>query len=138
MTVVDASVLVKWLTYEADSDRARALFHSTAPLHVPDLALFEVPAALAKKVHLGLISADEAQALNTLLNEAVGSGILIAHASLPLMTSALALSARLQHGLYDCVYLVLAQMLADRVVTADRKLLGAADRGGFGGLAYML
>ena len=57
--VVDASVAVKWVLPEPDSDRAVALRDKV--LHAPDLALAECGNALWVRVHRGVLSKAEAE-----------------------------------------------------------------------------
>jgi len=136
--VADASVLVKWLTREPDTHRAQALLHAPDALHIPDLALFEVPAALTKKAHLGLIAPENVEQLNGLFQLTTEARPIAVHSTLPLMPVAMDLSVRLRHGLYDCVYLALAQALGGVVVTADQKMIRAVERNGLSMLVRSL
>jgi predicted nucleic acid-binding protein len=49
----------------------------------------------------------------------------------PLLPDALTLSLKLEHALYDCLYLVLALAQKARVLTADRAFAHSASRGGY-------
>ena len=49
--VVDASVATKWLVYEADTDRARALARSWARDGVQPVAPFLMPVEVANVLH---------------------------------------------------------------------------------------
>ena len=60
--VVDASVAVKWLVEEPDSDAALALAESGEELHAPRLMASEVANALWRKARLGQIERADASA----------------------------------------------------------------------------
>ncbi len=49
----------------------------------------------------------------------------------PLLPDAMSLAVKLEHALYDCIYLVLALADNGRVVTADRGFFNSASRGGY-------
>ena len=51
--VVDASVAVKWLVAEEESDAARELLESGEELHAPGLMASEIANALCRKARLG-------------------------------------------------------------------------------------
>ncbi len=118
--VVDASVAVKWVLPEPDSDSAIAL--RDKELHAPDLALAECGNALRVRVHRGVLSKAEAEACFAALSLApvrwVPTGQVTAEA--------MALSLDLDHPVYDCVYLALAIARDLPLVTADRRLIAAA------------
>ena len=114
--VIDASVAIKWVIGEADSEQAVALqgFRCIAP----DLIVPECLNILWKKVRRSELSYDEARMAGNLLAQ---SGIDL----LPmrrLMADALALAVALDHAAYGCVYVTLAAGLDCHFVTADKKL----------------
>ena len=122
--VVDASVGVKWVVNEADSDLARSL--SETSLHAPDLFLIECANILWKKVRLrDLTRRNAAERLDTLLRAPVA--IAPTH---ELMPHALDLAFDLRHPVYDCVYLALALLRGTPLVTADEQLAKAARKAG--------
>ena len=47
----------------------------------------------------------------------------ILHPSLPLLPRAFQISSQARHGLYDCLYVALAEREGCELVTADRKLI---------------
>lgn len=118
MRLVDASVAVKWLVKEEDSDKALAL-PDRGPLIAPELLWTEVANGLWRKAMKGDIDADAALSvlpvLDTMIDERVSSP--------ELTRAALALSIELQHPVYDCVYLVLARQREIPLVTADERLI---------------
>ena len=125
--VVDASVAVKWLLEEDDSDIAHALLRSWESQGVvyvaPCLIAFEVANALHRRVALGeLPIRDCAHMIGTLLN----SQLELHHAP-GLHGAALRLANRLgQRASYDAHYLALADTLGCDLWTADRQFYRAA------------
>lgn len=115
--VVDASVSVKWVVAEADSEAAFRL--AGARLHAPDLWVSECANVLWKKVLRGDLSAEEAEGAATALQAAE---VRLA-ATRPLLAEIVALAAVLRHPAYDCAYLVLARRLGCPLITADRRLV---------------
>ena len=120
MAVVDASVAIKWFIDEPGADRARSLWQQRARLVAPDLLVPEVCSAMGRKVRLGQIGpAQAAEAINRL-----GTALLDLRPSASLATRAMTLALELDHPVYDCFYLALAELERDVMVTADRRLLG--------------
>ena len=113
--VVDASVAFKWLVPEPASDRALLLLDSDETLIAPDLAVVEVInamwARLRGRTGFEQIVADAAIALPRIFEETAPSG--------PLVQRALEMTIELNHPLYDCIYLALAEREKTRLVTAD-------------------
>ena len=115
--ILDASVAVKWLVPEDHSETAAALVGQT-DIFVPTLFHSEVANALWKKARRDEIRLEE----------------IIAHlAEVPLLVTtldeteamprALAMAADLEHPVYDCVYLALAEARDDFVLTADLRFV---------------
>jgi predicted nucleic acid-binding protein len=118
--IVDASVAFKWLMPEENDDRAFALIGSAA-LAAPSLLVAEVANALWKKAHKGEIESAisfeaEFASLATIVTLLDGT---------PLVGRALAIGRALDHPVYDCLYLALAEAERDQLVTADRRFLNA-------------
>ena len=119
--VVDASVAVKLLVDEPDSDAARELAASGQELHAPRLMASEVANALWRKSRRGQIERADAGAAMASLSD------------MPLRWSddeavsadAVRLVLALDHPVYDCVYLALAHCIGATVVTADRRFVTA-------------
>jgi predicted nucleic acid-binding protein len=116
--VVDASVAAKWVLDEGDSDRANAL-RQDDDLIAPALIAGEIGNALWKAVSFKILTLPDA--LAAIRN------ILIPFASIvplePLREPALQLAVELQHPIYDCFYIALAQRERVALVTADKRLL---------------
>ena len=119
--VIDASVAVKLLVDEHDSDAARELMASGQELHAPRLMASEVANALWRKARLGQIERPDAGAALAWLpdmpvrwteDETVSA-------------DAVRLALALDHSVYDCVYLALAHRVGGMVVTADLRFVAA-------------
>jgi predicted nucleic acid-binding protein len=116
--ILDSSVAVKWLIPEEGSDAAALLVGQT-DLFVPTLFHSELANALWKKTRCGEILIEpilphlaELPLLVTTLDE---TGV---------VTRALELAVALNHPVYDCIYLALAEARDDVVISADLKFLG--------------
>jgi predicted nucleic acid-binding protein len=116
--IVDASVAIKWFIDEPGSDLARRLWQEEPELLAPDLMVAEVCDAAWRKVRLG--QSDSAQAREIALR--LPHGVLEFRPSAPLAPRAIELALALDHPVYDCFYLALAESERARMVTADRRL----------------
>lgn len=120
-TVVDASVVAKWVLDEEGSDRARALRNETG-LIAPSQLVSEVANAFWKAVRRGDAAAnDAASALRAIFGPL--DAIVPNH---DLLSRGLELALALQHPMYDCLYLGLAERERAPLITADERLLAAA------------
>ena len=121
--VIDASVALKWVLPEINSDKAiRLRSEVQAAIHElrsPDIFSIEVANTLARAERKGLIQSGDADVLLT--------GILTdcppLHSYHPLLRRALAIATAARHGVYDCVYVALAEREGCELVTADDKLV---------------
>lgn len=134
MIVLDASVALKLLLPEADSAVALRLLRSPLALAAPDILPVELAAAIAKYHRRRLITLDEARAAAAAAVRVVTD----LHPSQALLATAFELSLLLGHGVYDCLYLVLARRLSVPLLTADRRLHGKAERAGLAGQVHLL
>ena len=97
--VIDASVAVKWVVPEPDSDRAEALLDHA--LMAPDLLFAECANVLWKKVRRGELSKDEADiAAQTLEQADIAIASTRGH-----LASAMAIAVELDLPAYAAVYL---------------------------------
>ena len=114
-TTSDASVAVKLLVDEPDSDAARELTASGEELHASRLMASEVANVLWRKARLGQVEQADASAVLAWVtkmpvcwndDEAVSA-------------DAVRLALALDHPVYDCVYLALAHRIGAVMLTAD-------------------
>ncbi|HZK88851.1 MAG TPA: type II toxin-antitoxin system VapC family toxin [Stellaceae bacterium] len=118
--VVDASVAVKWFfSKEQYAAEASALLNETPDLIAPELIVAEACNVAWKWLRLGRIAAidlvDIAVNLPRLFAELTGLAALAPRAT--------AIAAELDHPVYDCFYLALAEARQAPLVTADCRLL---------------
>jgi predicted nucleic acid-binding protein len=121
--VLDASVALKWVLTEADSPKALALRddfrQQVHELLAPDLFPIEVAHALTRAERKGLIVPPQAARL---LADVLSTPLPL-HAYRPLLPRAVALSSARRCGVYDCVYVALAEREGCELITADDKLV---------------
>ena len=120
--VLDSSVAVKWVVPELHSDKAlllRAAFQ--AAVHeflAPDVFPGEVGHALTRASQ-GRITVDEALRL---WSDVMTTAPQLS-ASLPLTHRAIAISSQIRIGVFDCLYVALAERENCELVTADTRLI---------------
>lgn len=117
--VVDASVAIKWFVAEADSEVADRLLQEEIELHAPLLLMSEFANGLWKDCQKKLIDGAQAEAALKNIRRSIDHW----HETESLLGQALKLSIRLDHPVYDSVYIALAERNALRCVTADLRLL---------------
>ena len=116
--VVDASIAIKWVIPEILSEAADRLRDGDDDFVAPDLLLVEVANALWRKTTAKEISPREADAFDL-----VGQSGIDLRPTGPLLPRAMDVARRLDHPVYDCVYLALAERERAALVTADQRLL---------------
>ena len=114
--VVDASVALKWVLPEEQSDLAEELVAGGASLHAPAFIFVEIASALWKKMRAGGLEEEQAVVRLARLRRAP---LVLWQGEEPLPVT-LALARQLDHAVYDCAYLALALELDGVYVTADR------------------
>lgn len=123
---VDASVVVKWYVSETHSEEARLLLGHRLERFAPDFVLVELANIFWKKARLGEIG--DAQAYFRELPRIRQAVVLSSSADL--IERAADIAARIDHPVYDCLYLACAEETGSTLITADRRLLDrVADRG---------
>ena len=127
--VVDASLAVKWLVEEDDSDKAHALLQSWVIRDVtriaPYLLPFEVANALHRRVLRGELNVEQCTRMMARLLESR----LELHHPPGLHARALHLASQLRQGAaYDAHYLALAEGFGCELWTADQRFYQAANR----------
>lgn len=133
--IVDASVAFKWFVPESDSDAALALFETTEPLYAPDLVLTEV--ANAMWARLRKVDGDHGPAVKAAAS-ALPRMLTLLVPVVELLPRAIELAFNLQHPIYDCLYLALAEREKAALITADRRLIATAGSGGHAALVRAL
>jgi predicted nucleic acid-binding protein len=123
--VVDASVAIKWLVNESDTDRAEALLElcrvgTCVPL-APDILGVEVCSVLWRRVRQGTLQTAEAEALYASFNR-IRPVLKPLH---DLCDHAFQLALTYRHSVYDCLYLALALERQCDLITADEKFYRA-------------
>src|SRR5438874_2270546 len=121
--VLDASVAVRWFLESNDYDKARRLRRDYEnrihELLAPETVIWETSNALIKTERQKLIVPGEAKAhfYNFLTTQPVLHGVR------PLVHKAMDIALQTRAGLYDCMYVVLAEREACELVTADDRLI---------------
>jgi|SRR6185369_2883033 len=121
--VVDASVAVLWVLPQNGSERALAL-RSEQPLIAPSLIVAEVGNAIWKAVRRAEVSREHAL---TAIDAALAAVNQLAPME-DLRLSALEFSIELDHPIYDCFYLALAEREHAPLVCADKRIAEKAKR----------
>jgi predicted nucleic acid-binding protein len=115
--VVDASVALKWVLPEEDSELAEGLLDGGAALRAPAFIFVELTNALWFQMRAGKLDPTEAAGCIRDLREAP---LELWDGEEPLPAT-LEWAHRLDHAVYDCAYLALALHLDGTYVTADRR-----------------
>jgi len=120
---LDSNVALKWVLKEPDSPKAIRLRddfrQGTHELVAPDVFPIEVAHAIAKAERRGVIQVGDgsqklADAFTFMPN---------LHPYLPLLPRAFAIASAARHGVYDCLYIALAEREGCELVTADDVLV---------------
>jgi predicted nucleic acid-binding protein len=121
--VVDASVAIKWLIDEHDSALADRLLDEAHDFLAPELIIAEVISAAWKQHRRGNIGGAQYDNIVARLVD----GPITSRPLQPLAGSAAGLARELDHPIYDCFYVALAEAEVAPLVTADRRLVAALD-----------
>ena len=126
--VLDSSVAFKWAIREADTDKAlRLRDEARKGAHeflAPDIFPIELGHALTRAERQGRIVPPDGWAAWL----AVMADAPVLHASLSLIARAYAISSQERIGIYDCLYVALADREQCELVTADDKLVNVLQR----------
>lgn len=121
--VLDSSVALKTVLAESDSALANRLleeFHDGIhELIAPDVFHVEIGHALTRAERQGRITPPE----SWLLWRTIMADCPVLAATIQLMPRAMALSSQARIGLYDCLFVSLAEQEQCQVVTSDLKLV---------------
>ena len=124
--IIDASVAYKWLVEEPDSHVAIGWI-GAGELNAPALLHAEVANALWQGVRRGELPGD----LETAAMLGRFTDLITVIDELPSMPRALTLAIELDHAVYDCVYLALAEVRGEKLLTADEKFMRKAGQAGY-------
>ncbi len=120
--VIDASVALKWVLDEPGSEAAAALLDEE--LAAPEFWLLEAANALWRRARRHELTREQASArLVELSNAPVATSTTLEDFAI-----AFQWAGRLDHPVYDCLYLALALRENTHVVTADRRFHAAVQR----------
>jgi predicted nucleic acid-binding protein len=120
--VLDSSVAFKWVLTEALSDKAQLVRddyrNKIHELLSPDVFPIEIAHALTRAERQGRITAPQSAVL---LADSLSTCSKL-FASLQLLRRAVEISSRLRVGVYDCLYIALAEQEGCELLTADARL----------------
>jgi predicted nucleic acid-binding protein len=121
--VIDSNVALKWVLPEPDADKAIQLrdeFRSAIhELLAPDIFPVEVLHALTRAERQKRIPVGSGHKLwRSIMTDAPAL-----HPHIPLLDRAYQIASLARIGIYDCLYVALAEQVACELVTADDKLL---------------
>lgn len=121
--VLDSSVAFKWLVPEADTDRAIRLRDAyRAGVHdllAPDFFPVEVAHSLTRAERQGRVTTAQGVVLLADLLQVLPA----LQPALLLLPRAYEISSATRQGVYDCLYVALAEREQCQLVTADDKLV---------------
>jgi predicted nucleic acid-binding protein len=121
--VLDSNVALKWVLPEPDSAKAKQLRddfqNAVHEVLAPDVFEVEVAHALTRAGRQGKIAAGQA----ALLWSDVLSTAPRLERSGPIVPRAIDISSQFRAGVYDCLYVALAEREGCELVTADDKLV---------------
>jgi predicted nucleic acid-binding protein len=123
--VLDANIAIKWVLPESDTPKALSLrddfLKEVHELIAPDVFPVEVAHALTKPERRGIIP--QSDSIVKLADVLVIAPTL--HSYLPLLTRAIEISSQSRIGVYDCLYVALAEREGCDLITADSRLVKA-------------
>ena len=117
--VIDASVACKWFFEEPQAAAARRLATSDVTFAAPDIILAECANVAWRRSRRDAVPRAQAQAFLKALPQWFDSLV----SSATLHEEAFAMGCELDHPVYDCLYLALADRERTRMVTADLTFL---------------
>jgi predicted nucleic acid-binding protein len=121
--VLDSSVAIKWVLPEKDTPQAVRLRNEFRrgghELLAPDVFPVEVGHALTRAERRGVIRPPFAvKRLNNVLSYPP-----VLYLYLPLLARAVSISSQTRQGVYDCLYVALAERERCELLTSDAKLI---------------
>ncbi len=101
---------------------ADEILRGSGALFAPDLIVTEVTNIAWKKALRGELEAEQAKFIAASIHQ----GQLDLVPSTMMHQRALGIGLEIEHSIYDCLYLALAERLGSPLVTADQRLVGKA------------
>ena len=121
--VLDSNIGVKWILAEDLSEKARGFrdefIQGLHELLAPDVFLVEAAHALTRAQRQGRITPAE---VKTFMGDLLTTPPQL-HPYPPLLGRAIEISVQARHGVYDCLYVALAEQEACELLTADARLI---------------
>jgi predicted nucleic acid-binding protein len=121
--VCDSCSAFKWVVTEANTDKADRLRqdyrNGIHELLAPDVFPVEIAHALTRAERQGRIAASQAAVLWV----DVMATAPVLHPYLPLLPRAIEISSQERVGVYDCLYVALAEREGCELITADDRLV---------------
>jgi predicted nucleic acid-binding protein len=121
--VLDSAVALKWVLPEIHANKAKQLRddyeNQIHELIAPDLLAVEVSHALVRAERKKIVPIGQAAAL---LVDVMNSAPVLA-SYLPILSRATDIASQMRCGVYDCLYVALAEKEGCELVTADDKLV---------------
>lgn len=121
--VIDSSVAFKWLVAEANDGKARQLRadlrNARHDLIGPDVFPLELGHSLTRAERQGRVSTTDGWSFWLSI---MGENVQL-HPSIPLMPRAYDISSSMRIGIYDCLYVALAEREGCEFITADERLV---------------
>src|SRR5450432_2480647 len=121
--VLDSNIGVKWILTDDLSKKARAFRDEFIQgLHeglAPDVFLVEAAHALTRAQRQGRVTPTE---VNSFMGDLLTT-LPQPHPYPPLLARAIEISLQTRHGVYDCLYVALAEREGCELLTADTKLI---------------
>jgi predicted nucleic acid-binding protein len=119
MLVVDASVALRWYVEAQGSEEAIALLEGEDVMIAPDLVVAEVANAAWKLARRREISPEHGSRIAAAVSSAFARTV----PASSLIGRAYRMASALEHPVYDCLYLSLAESESAQMVTADSRLI---------------
>jgi predicted nucleic acid-binding protein len=121
--VLDSCVGFKWCFVEIDADKAHKLrddYHNAViDLLAPDVFPIEFAHAVTRAERANRVTPDQGlKAIGAMMTM-----LPVLHPSLTLLARAYELSSQFRIGVYDCLYVALAEQEQCDLVTADQRLI---------------
>jgi predicted nucleic acid-binding protein len=128
VTVIDASVAVKWFVQEKDSDLAKKfLEEQQGYLQIPDVFVVEVSSVLVRNANINKVDHDIFRTgLYHLIDLIDRQSIVLNRTPPGIVVDAGHIAIDLGHPLKDCIYLALAMELGCELVTCDARFAAKA------------